>query len=36
LIVATGTPHDVAKVKGSYTGQFLQPILERSHTAVAS
>jgi excinuclease ABC subunit A len=36
LIVATGTPHDVAKVKGSYTGQFLQPILERAHTAVAS
>lgn len=26
-IIATGTPEDVAKVKGSYTGQFLAPIL---------
>ncbi|MCF6094558.1 excinuclease ABC subunit UvrA [Microaerobacter geothermalis] len=28
-IIATGTPEEVAKVKGSYTGQFLSPILER-------
>ena len=26
-IVATGTPEQVAKVKGSYTGQFLKRIL---------
>jgi excinuclease ABC subunit A len=28
-IVAQGTPEDVVKVKGSYTGQFLKPVLER-------
>ncbi len=28
-IVATGTPEQVAKVKQSYTGQFLGPVLER-------
>lgn len=28
-IVAKGTPEEVATVKGSYTGQYLQPILER-------
>ncbi|MEH6591284.1 MAG: excinuclease ABC subunit UvrA [Halioglobus sp.] len=27
LIIATGTPEDVAKTKGSYTGQFLAPML---------
>jgi excinuclease ABC subunit A len=26
-IVAEGTPEDVAKVKDSYTGQFLKPLL---------
>ncbi len=26
-IVAQGTPEQVAKVKGSYTGQFLKPLL---------
>ncbi len=26
-VVAEGTPEDVAKVKGSYTGQFLAPLL---------
>ena len=26
-LVAEGTPEDVAKVKGSYTGQFLKPLL---------
>ncbi|NQX70073.1 excinuclease ABC subunit UvrA [Paenibacillus alba] len=29
LIVASGTPEDVVKVAGSYTGQYLKPILER-------
>ncbi|MFQ5995394.1 MAG: excinuclease ABC subunit UvrA [Acidiferrobacterales bacterium] len=28
-IVATGTPEEVAATAGSYTGQFLKPILER-------
>ncbi|HEX7626005.1 MAG TPA: excinuclease ABC subunit UvrA, partial [Gaiellaceae bacterium] len=28
-IVATGTPEEVAQVAGSYTGQFLRPLLER-------
>jgi excinuclease ABC subunit A len=27
LVVAQGTPEDVAKVKASYTGQFLGEIL---------
>ena len=26
-IVATGTPEDVSKVKGSFTGQFLEKML---------
>lgn len=29
LIVATGTPEEVAEVPESYTGQFLKPVLER-------
>ena len=29
-IVAQGTPEDVAKVKRSYTGQFLAPVLARA------
>ncbi|UOE93764.1 excinuclease ABC subunit UvrA [Alkalihalobacillus sp. LMS39] len=29
MIVAEGTPEEVAKVKGSYTGKYLLPILER-------
>jgi excinuclease ABC subunit A len=28
-IVATGTPEDVAKVKASYTGQYLRELLGR-------
>jgi excinuclease ABC subunit A len=28
-IVAAGTPEDVVKVKRSYTGQFLKPVLDR-------
>ena len=30
-LVATGTPEQVAEVEGSYTGQFLRPILERGY-----
>lgn len=29
-IIATGTPEEVCKVKGSYTGQFLKPLLDRA------
>ncbi len=28
-IVAAGTPEDVVRVKRSYTGQFLAPVLSR-------
>ena len=28
-IVAAGTPEDIVKVKRSYTGKFLAPVLER-------
>ncbi|USG65267.1 excinuclease ABC subunit UvrA [Brevibacillus ruminantium] len=28
-VIATGTPEEVATVKGSYTGEYLGPILER-------
>ena len=28
-VVATGTPEEIAKVKASYTGQYLAPILKR-------
>jgi excinuclease ABC subunit A len=28
-VLATGTPEEIAEVEGSYTGQFLKPILER-------
>ncbi len=31
-IVAVGTPEDVAKVKGSYTGQYLKKLLEKQRT----
>lgn len=30
-ILATGTPEQLAKVKKSYTGQYLKPILERDY-----
>ena len=33
-IVATGTPEQIAQVKGSYTGKYLKPILEKKQTAV--
>ncbi|MEN2750250.1 excinuclease ABC subunit UvrA [Psychrobacter sp. FBL11] len=29
LIIAKGTPEEVAEVKGSYTGEFLKPMLEQ-------
>lgn len=29
-IIAEGTPEQVAKVKGSYTGQFVKPLLEKA------
>jgi excinuclease ABC subunit A len=32
-IVATGTPEQIAQVKGSYTGKYLQPILEKKKPA---
>ena len=31
-IVATGTPEQIAKVKESYTGKFLGPVLEQTNT----
>jgi excinuclease ABC subunit A len=32
-IVAAGTPEDIVKVKRSYTGQFLKPVLEKKVAA---
>ena len=32
LVVAEGSPEDVAKVKGSHTGRYLLPILSESKT----
>jgi excinuclease ABC subunit A len=26
-VIATGTPETIARVEGSYTGQFLEPVL---------
>jgi excinuclease ABC subunit A len=34
-LVAVGMPEDVAEVEGSYTGQFLRPLLERRAVAAA-
>ena len=34
LVVAEGTPEDVAKVSASYTGQFLAEILESNRKIV--
>ena len=34
-IVATGTPEEVAKVKGSYTGEFLAKILKKSQSYIS-
>ena len=33
-IVATGTPEDIAEVKGSWTGRFLKPMLERDKARI--
>ncbi len=30
LIIAEGTPEEIAEVKGSFTGQFLKPMLEQA------
>ncbi len=32
-IVAAGTPEQIAATKGSYTGQFLKPVLARGSAA---
>lgn len=32
-ILASGTPEDIAKTKGSYTGQYLKPILEKKKSS---
>jgi len=34
-VIATGTPEEVARVPGSYTGRFLQGLLERRAAAAA-
>ena len=34
-VVATGTPEDIAKVKASYTGQYLGPIMARDEARAA-
>ncbi len=34
-IVAAGTPQDVVKVKESYTGQYLKPVLARKPKVAA-
>ncbi|MBD2848484.1 excinuclease ABC subunit UvrA [Paenibacillus sp. IB182496] len=34
-IIATGTPEQVVKAKGSYTGQYLKPVLERDQARTA-
>ncbi len=35
-IIATGTPEDVAKTRGSYTGQFLAPVLKKRNRRKAA
>jgi len=35
-IIATGTPEDVVKVKESYTGQYLSPLLKKTHKSKAA
>ena len=32
-VIAQGTPEEVAAVKGSYTGAYLKPMLERQREA---
>lgn len=35
-LVAVGTPEEVSQIDGSYTGQYLRPILERDRTRMES
>ena len=35
-VIATGTPEDVAKIKASFTGHFLGPILKRTQREKAA
>jgi excinuclease ABC subunit A len=35
LVIAEGTPEEIASVKGSYTGQFLAPLLKAPVAAPA-
>ena len=35
-IVAEGTPEQVAKVEGSFTGHYLKPMLERAQSEPAA
>ena len=35
-IIATGTPEEVAKTKGSFTGQFLAPLLKKKSSRKAA
>ncbi|CAN6961373.1 excinuclease ABC subunit UvrA [Psychrobacter okhotskensis] len=35
LIIAEGTPEEVAEVKGSYTGEFLKPMLQQAMKEVS-
>ena len=35
-IIATGTPETVAKTKGSFTGQFLAPMLKKKSSRKAA
>ena len=34
-VIAEGTPEDVVNVKGSYTGQYMKPLLDKKQTDVA-
>jgi excinuclease UvrABC ATPase subunit len=34
MVVATGTPEDIAKEAGSWTGQFLEPLFTDGRTGV--
>ncbi|MBV8599729.1 MAG: hypothetical protein JO017_12985, partial [Actinobacteria bacterium] len=34
-VIAAGTPEHVARVSGSYTGEFLRPLLEQRAVAAA-
>ena len=35
MIVATGTPEEVAEVAESYTGKYLKPMLQQSRKVAA-